>query len=36
MIAVRRGHTLESLREAAIASVGSGIGAIFILFVVGR
>jgi Na+:H+ antiporter, NhaC family len=39
MIAVfvgwRRGHTLESLREAAIASVGSGIGAIFILLAVG-
>ncbi|MCU0939544.1 MAG: Na+/H+ antiporter NhaC [Burkholderiaceae bacterium] len=31
----RRGHSLESLREAAIASVGSGIGAIFILFAVG-
>ncbi len=39
MIAVfvgwRRGHTLDSLREAAIASVGSGIGAIFILLAVG-
>lgn len=31
----RRGHTLDSLREAAIASVGSGIGAIFILLAVG-
>jgi NhaC family Na+:H+ antiporter len=31
----RRGHTLDSLREAAVASVGSGIGAIFILFAVG-
>ena len=39
MIAVfigwRRGHSLDSLREAAVASVGSGIGAIFILFAVG-
>src|SRR5262245_64267595 len=39
MIAVfigwRRGHSLDSLREAAIASVGSGIGAIFILLAVG-
>jgi NhaC family Na+:H+ antiporter len=39
MIAVfvgwRRGHTLDSLRGAAVASVGSGIGAIFILFAVG-
>ena len=39
MIAVfigwRRGHSLESLREAAVASVGSGIGAMFILFGVG-
>jgi NhaC family Na+:H+ antiporter len=39
MIAVfigwRRGHTLDSLRDAAVASVGSGIGAIFILFAVG-
>jgi NhaC family Na+:H+ antiporter len=34
-IAWRRGHTLEALREAAIASVGSGMGAIFILFGVG-
>lgn len=31
----RRGHTLDSLRDAAIASVGSGIGAIFILLAVG-
>ena len=31
----RRGHTLDSLREAAVASVGSGIGAIFILLAVG-
>lgn len=31
----RRGHALDSLREAATASVASGIGAIFILLVVG-
>jgi len=31
----RRGHSLDALREAAVASVGSGIGAIFILFAVG-
>jgi NhaC family Na+:H+ antiporter len=31
----RRGHALDSLRDAAIASVGSGIGAIFILLAVG-
>jgi NhaC family Na+:H+ antiporter len=31
----RRGHTLDSLRDAAIASVGSGVGAIFILLAVG-
>jgi Na+:H+ antiporter, NhaC family len=31
----RRGYTLVELSEAAIASVGSGIGAIFILFAVG-
>jgi NhaC family Na+:H+ antiporter len=31
----RCGHTLESLQQAAVASVGSGIGAIFILFAVG-
>ena len=30
-VAWRRGHTLDSLREAAVASVGSGLGAIFIL-----
>ena len=39
MIAVfigwRRGHTLQTLGEAATASVSSGIGAIFILFAVG-
>ncbi len=39
MIAVfigwRRGHTLESLGEAASKSVSTGIGAIFILFAVG-
>jgi Na+:H+ antiporter, NhaC family len=39
MIAVfigwRRGHTLQSLGEAAASSVSSGIGAIFILFAVG-
>ena len=35
LIAWRRGHTLEALREAAVASVGSGIGAIFILLAVG-
>jgi Na+:H+ antiporter, NhaC family len=34
-VAWRRGHTLEALREAATASVNSGIGAIFILFAVG-
>jgi NhaC family Na+:H+ antiporter len=34
-LAWRRGHTLDALREAATASVGSGIGAIFILFAVG-
>jgi len=31
----RCGHTLESLGQAAVASVSSGIGAIFILFAVG-
>ncbi|MCC7079607.1 MAG: Na+/H+ antiporter NhaC [Burkholderiales bacterium] len=31
----RCGHTLDSLREAAVASVASGVGAIFILFAVG-
>ena len=34
-VAWRRGHTLDSLREAAVASVGSGLGAIFILLAVG-
>ena len=34
-MAWRRGHSLESLRDAAVASVGSGISAIFILFAVG-
>jgi Na+:H+ antiporter, NhaC family len=34
-IAWRRGHSLDSLREAAVASVGSGIGAMFILLAVG-
>ena len=31
----RRGHMLDSLRDAAVASVGSGVSAIFILFAVG-
>ncbi|HLG46697.1 MAG TPA: Na+/H+ antiporter NhaC family protein [Reyranella sp.] len=31
----RRGHTLHELSDAAVASVSSGIGAIFILFAVG-
>src|SRR5262252_7200173 len=34
-VAWRRGYTLDSLREAAVASVGSGLGAVFILFAVG-
>lgn len=34
-IALRRGYTIQSLGDAAIASVSSGIGAIFILFAVG-
>ena len=34
-IAWRRGHSLEALRDAAVASVGSGVGASFILFAVG-
>ena len=34
-IAWRRGYTLHELSDAAIASVSSGIGAIFILFAVG-
>ncbi len=29
LIGWRKGHSLESLRAAAVASVGSGIGAIF-------
>ena len=35
VIGRRAGYTLEQLREAAIASVGTGISAIFILFAVG-
>jgi NhaC family Na+:H+ antiporter len=35
VIGRRAGFTLEQLRDAAIASVGTGIGAIFILFAVG-
>jgi len=35
VVARRRGQSLDELRDAAIASVGSGIGAIFILFAVG-
>ena len=35
VIARRRGHSLASLHEAAVASVSSGIGAIFILLAVG-
>lgn len=31
----RKGYSLDELREAAVASVGSGLGAIFILFAVG-
>lgn len=34
-LAWRRGHDLAGLREAAIASCSSGLGAIFILFAVG-
>lgn len=34
-IAWCRGHTLDDLRDAAVASVSSGIGAIFILLAVG-
>jgi Na+:H+ antiporter, NhaC family len=34
-VAWRRGHALDELREAATASVSSGLGAIFILFAVG-
>ena len=35
IIGRRAGHTLDELREAAIASVGTGVSAIFILFAVG-
>jgi len=35
VIGRRAGYTIEQLREAAIASVGTGISAIFILFAVG-
>jgi NhaC family Na+:H+ antiporter len=35
LVAWRRGHTLDALRAAAIASVSSAIGAIFILLAVG-
>ncbi len=35
VIGRRAGYTLEQLRNAAIASVGTGVGAIFILFAVG-
>ena len=35
IIGRRAGYTSEQLREAAIASVGTGVGAIFILFAVG-
>lgn len=35
LMAVLRGHSFESLTEAAAASVGGGLGAIFILFAVG-
>jgi Na+:H+ antiporter, NhaC family len=34
-VAWRRGHSLASLNAAAVASVSSGLGAIFILFAVG-
>ncbi|WP_421694923.1 Na+/H+ antiporter NhaC [Aestuariivirga sp.] len=34
-VAWRRGHSLQSLHAAAVASVSSGLGAIFILFAVG-
>jgi len=34
-LAWRRGHNLNALREAAVASCSSGLGAIFILFAVG-
>jgi len=35
LVAWRRGHTLEALNEAAVTSVSSGVGAIFILLAVG-
>jgi NhaC family Na+:H+ antiporter len=35
VIGRRAGHTLDALREAAVASVGTGVSAIFILFAVG-
>lgn len=35
LVAQRRGFTLQELGDAAVASVSSGIGAIFILFAVG-
>ena len=35
VIGRRAGYTVEQLRDAAIASVGTGVGAIFILFAVG-
>ena len=35
VIGRRAGHTGEALREAAVASVGTGVSAIFILFAVG-
>lgn len=34
-VAWRRGHSLEALREAAVESVSSGMGAVFILLAVG-
>lgn len=35
VIGLRAGHTVNELREAAVASVGTGVSAIFILFAVG-
>lgn len=35
LMAVLRGHSFESLTDAAVASVAGGVGAIFILFAVG-
>src|SRR5262245_9202857 len=35
LVAWRRGYSLHDLREAATASVSSGLGAVFILFAVG-